>query len=170
MLKICLINFDYLEWLKMTVTKLRSIPNYLNISEKKEMILIYLSYISRRMEKPKEVKVLGKPLCSVTLWSHSFSHSLLLFEYLRTLKNFFPNSEEKILDDLFTREGQKVRTTVCVDHDHADDLGTRKHITGIMVMMNSTPIRRVSVRQKTIETSTIELAFCYGAHNQSIIP
>jgi hypothetical protein len=44
--------------------------------------------------------------------------------------------------------------TVYVDADHAHDLVTRRSITGILVMLNSTPIRWVSERQNTLETST----------------
>jgi hypothetical protein len=51
-------------------------------------------------------------------------------------------------------KGPKVRMTVCEDADHAHDLVTRRSITGILVMLNNTPIRWVSKRQKTVETST----------------
>jgi hypothetical protein len=48
--------------------------------------------------------------------------------------------------------------TVYVDVDHAHDLAhdivIRRSITGILVTLNNTPIRRVSKRQKTVETST----------------
>jgi hypothetical protein len=44
--------------------------------------------------------------------------------------------------------------TVYVDADHAHDLVTRIHITGILVMLNNTPIIWISKRQKTVETST----------------
>jgi hypothetical protein len=44
--------------------------------------------------------------------------------------------------------------TVYVDADHAHDLVTRRSITGILLMLNNTPIRWVSKRQKTLETST----------------
>ena len=43
--------------------------------------------------------------------------------------------------------------TVYVDADHAHDLVTRRSITGILVMLNNTPVRWVSKRQKTVETS-----------------
>jgi hypothetical protein len=43
--------------------------------------------------------------------------------------------------------------TVYVDADHAHDLVTRRSITGILVMLNNTPIRWISKRQKTVETS-----------------
>jgi hypothetical protein len=44
--------------------------------------------------------------------------------------------------------------TVYVDDDHAHDLVTRRSITGILVMLTNTPIRWISKRQKTVETST----------------
>jgi len=42
--------------------------------------------------------------------------------------------------------------TVYVDADHAHDLVTRR--SGILMMLNNTPIRWVSKRQKTVETLT----------------
>jgi hypothetical protein len=44
--------------------------------------------------------------------------------------------------------------TVYVDADHAHDLVTRRSITGILIMLNNTPIRRIFNCQKTVETST----------------
>jgi hypothetical protein len=44
--------------------------------------------------------------------------------------------------------------SVYVDADHVHDLVTRRSITGILVMINNTPIRWISKRQKTVETST----------------
>jgi hypothetical protein len=44
--------------------------------------------------------------------------------------------------------------TVYVDADHAHDLVTRRSIIGILMMLNKTPIRWVSKRQKTVETTT----------------
>jgi hypothetical protein len=52
------------------------------------------------------------------------------------------------------QKGPRVRMTVDVDDDHAHDLVTRISITGILVMLNNTPIRWISKRQKTVETST----------------
>jgi hypothetical protein len=48
----------------------------------------------------------------------------------------------------------RFRTIVYVDADHEHDLVTRRSITGILVMLNSMPIRWISKRQKTVETST----------------
>jgi hypothetical protein len=44
--------------------------------------------------------------------------------------------------------------TVYVDADHAHDLVTRRSITGILMMLNNTPIKWVSKRQKAVESST----------------
>jgi hypothetical protein len=43
--------------------------------------------------------------------------------------------------------------TVYVDADLAHDLFTRRAITGILVILNNTPIIWISKRQKTMETS-----------------
>jgi hypothetical protein len=43
---------------------------------------------------------------------------------------------------------------VYVDADHANDLVTRWPATGILVILNNTPIRWVSKPQKAVEIST----------------
>ena len=50
--------------------------------------------------------------------------------------------------------GNKVQFTCYVDADHARDQVTRRSVTGIVLLMNNTPIVWVSKRQKTVETST----------------
>jgi hypothetical protein len=67
---------------------------------------------------------------------------------------FYPGASEDIPKDLPPEKGPRVRMTVYVDADHAHDLVTRRSITGILVMLNNTPIRWISKRQKTVETST----------------
>jgi hypothetical protein len=46
---------------------------------------------------------------------------------------------------------------VYVDADHAQDLVTRRSITGILMTLKNTPIRLVSKSQKTVETSIYDL-------------
>jgi hypothetical protein len=41
-----------------------------------------------------------------------------------------------------------------VDADHARDQVTRRSVTGIVILLNNTPISWVSKRQKTVESST----------------
>jgi hypothetical protein len=49
----------------------------------------------------------------------------------------------------------KVQMTAYVDADHAHDLVARRSITGILMMLNNTPVRWESKRQKTVETSEV---------------
>jgi hypothetical protein len=67
---------------------------------------------------------------------------------------FYPYAGEEIPKDLPPEKGPRVRMTVYVDADHAHDLVTRRSITGILVMINNTPIGWIYKRQKTVETST----------------
>jgi hypothetical protein len=53
---------------------------------------------------------------------------------------FYPDSGEEIPKDISPEKGPRVRMTVYVDADHAHDLVTRRSITGILVMLNNTPI------------------------------
>ena len=48
----------------------------------------------------------------------------------------------------------KVRITVYKDADHAHDLVTRRSVSGILLFLNNTPVKWISQRQKTVETST----------------
>ena len=50
--------------------------------------------------------------------------------------------------------GPKVRITVYKDADHAHDLVTRRSVTGVLLFLNNTPVKWISKRQKTVETST----------------
>jgi hypothetical protein len=67
---------------------------------------------------------------------------------------FYPDASEEISKDLPPEKVPRFRMTVYVDADHAHDVITRRSITGILAMMNNTPIRWVSKRQKTVERST----------------
>jgi hypothetical protein len=82
-------------------------------------------------------------------------HSVYPIEDHSNWMEFYPDASEEIPKDLPPHEkGPRVRMTVYVDADHAHDLVTRISIIGILVMLNNTPIRWVSKRQKTLETST----------------
>jgi hypothetical protein len=67
---------------------------------------------------------------------------------------FYSDSGEEIPKDLPPEKGSRIKMTVYIDADHAHDLVTRRSITGILVMLNNTPIRWISKCQKTVETST----------------
>jgi hypothetical protein len=70
------------------------------------------------------------------------------------LDGILSRCSEEIPKDLHTEKEPRVRMTVYADADHANDLVTSRSITGILVMLNNSPIRWVSKRQKTVETST----------------
>jgi hypothetical protein len=63
---------------------------------------------------------------------------------------FYPVAGEEIPKHLPPEKGPRVRMTIYVDADHGNDLVTRIPITGILVILNNTPIRWISKRQKTV--------------------
>jgi hypothetical protein len=66
---------------------------------------------------------------------------------------FYPDAWGEIPKDFPPEKGPRVRVTIYVDVI-AHALVTRRSITGILVMLNNTPIRWISKkRQKTVETS-----------------
>jgi hypothetical protein len=81
-------------------------------------------------------------------------HSVYPVEDHSNWMEFYPDASEDIPKDLPPENVPRVRMTVYVDADHAHDLVTRRSITGILVMLNNTPIRWIFKRQKTVETST----------------
>ena len=83
-------------------------------------------------------------------------HSIFSIQYHQNWKDFYPEAQEEIPNDLPSPKGPKVRMTVYVDVDYAHDLVTIRSITGILVNLNNTPVQWVSKCQKTIETSTYE--------------
>ena len=67
---------------------------------------------------------------------------------------FYPDAEEDIPRDMLDPLGEEARITVFVDADHARDKVTRRSVTGIILLLNNTPLVWISKRQKTVETST----------------
>jgi len=51
-------------------------------------------------------------------------------------------------------KGNPATTTCYVDADHAHDLVTRRSVTGALFFVNHMPVKWISKRQKTVETST----------------
>ena len=71
-----------------------------------------------------------------------------------TWKEFYPDAEEDLPDKMPEAKGAEARITVYVDADHAHDQVTRRSVTGIILFVNGTPVKWISKRQKTVETST----------------
>ena len=51
-------------------------------------------------------------------------------------------------------KGKPVKITVYLDTDHANDVVTRRSVTGVTLFINNTPVKWISKCQKTVEMST----------------
>ena len=67
---------------------------------------------------------------------------------------FYPNATENLLKDKPMSKGELCTLTCYVDADHARDMVTRRSVTGILILLNNTPISWYSKRQKTVESAT----------------
>jgi len=67
---------------------------------------------------------------------------------------FYQGVEEEIPLDMPPPKGKPVTLTTYVDADHASCTETRRSVTGVLLLINNTPIRWYSKRQNTVETST----------------
>jgi len=67
---------------------------------------------------------------------------------------FYQDTSEDVPLDMPEPKGGMMRLTCYVDADHARDKVTRRSVTGIILMVNNTPVTWISKRQKTVETST----------------
>jgi len=66
----------------------------------------------------------------------------------------YPNAAEELLPDMLTPMGKPAQITCYVDANHAHDKITHRSVTGILLFINGTPIKWISKRQKTVESST----------------
>ena len=71
-------------------------------------------------------------------------------------REFYPEAEEHIPDkrEIPDPVGPMIRMTIYKDADHAHEIVTRRSVTGILLFINNTPVKFVTKRQKTVETST----------------
>jgi hypothetical protein len=81
-------------------------------------------------------------------------HSIYSVEDHSNRVGFYPDAGEEISKDLLPEKGLRFRMTVYIDSVHSHDLITRRSITGILFILNNRPIRWISKRLKTVETST----------------
>jgi hypothetical protein len=85
-------------------------------------------------------------------------HNLtILYTLLKIIQigwNSFQMLVKRFQRGLPPEKGPTVKMTVYVDTEHGHDLVLRILIPGILFMLNNTPIRWISKRQKTVETST----------------
>jgi hypothetical protein len=69
------------------------------------------------------------------------NHSIYPTEDYPNFKEFYPDSEKEIRNQLPKTKRTKIRMTIYVDADYAHDLETSKFIKVILSMLNSTPTR-----------------------------
>jgi hypothetical protein len=73
---------------------------------------------------------------------------------------FNPDSGEEIPKDLPSEKGPRVRMTIHVDAYQAHDLVTIRSITGIVVILNNTPIRWIFNHQKLVRHQLMDQDWC----------
>jgi hypothetical protein len=76
-------------------------------------------------------------------------HSIYPFEDHSNWVELYPDAGNEIPRDLPPEKGQELMT-IYIDADHGHDLVTRRYITGILVLQNKRPIRRICKRQKAV--------------------
>src|SRR5687767_15647101 len=67
---------------------------------------------------------------------------------------FYPDAVENVLSDRPKPMGKLCTITTYVDADHARDQVTRRSVSGIVTLLNNTPVSWLSKRQKMVESST----------------
>ena len=67
---------------------------------------------------------------------------------------FYPDAVENVPPDRPEPRGEVCTITCYVDADHARDKLTRRSVTGILMLLNNTPVSWSSKHQKTVESST----------------
>ena len=67
---------------------------------------------------------------------------------------FYPDVTEDVPEKMPQPHGNLATITCYVDADHARDQVTRRSVTGVVLLVNNTPLAWMSKRQKTVETST----------------
>ena len=126
-----------------------------------------INTLSRYMAKPREghlkalMRVFGYlekfPTGRIVIDSKYYDRSKYNLGAKEAWKELYPDAEEDLPNKMPEPKGKEFKITVFVDADHARDKVTRRSVTGILVLLNNTPIKYFCKRQRTVETST------YGA-------
>ena len=79
----------------------------------------------------------------------------LEFQPLHDWVEIFPNAYEDVPPNAPSqKKGERFQITCYVDADHARNTVTQRSVTGILLLLNNTPLVWISRRQRTVETST----------------
>ena len=88
------------------------------------------------------------------------------FNNLNELENdwsqLYPGAKEELPDDMLKPKGRPVRIIFYFDSNYAYDLLDRKSMSGIILFLNSTPVKWYSKRQGTVESSTYSAELVTG--------
>ena len=88
----------------------------------------------------------------------------IFFEPLQEFKANFKDQSQyatKELDPAFLEpKGQPPMTTIFFNSNHAHDTATRRSITGVLVIVGSTPVSWMSKHQGTVATLTYRTELC----------
>ena len=73
------------------------------------------------------------------------------------MKKIYPYAKELLPNqsEILHEKGPPVRITVFKDSDHAHDIVTMIFVTGILLLIDNMPVKLISKRQKTVETSNL---------------
>ena len=75
-------------------------------------------------------------------------------ESKNTWTDLYPDANEELPPNMPEPKGKEVQITVYKDADGASDVVTRRSVTGILVLVNSFPVKYYCKRQNTVESST----------------
>lgn len=79
----------------------------------------------------------------------------LEFQPLCDWVKIFPDAYEEVPPNASTqKDGKRFQITCYVNADHARNTVTWRSVTGILLLINNTPVTWISRRQRTVETST----------------
>jgi hypothetical protein len=94
------------------------------------------------------------PKGSILIDHGHFDHSTHTHTRSDNWQEFYPDAEEEFPPDQPEPFGVKARISIYVDADHAHNMVSRGSVTGIILFVNKTPVKWISKRQKTVESST----------------
>jgi hypothetical protein len=90
----------------------------------------------------------------ITIDTTYSNHFFIPLKIIPTRSTSIQILQKKYPSDIIKSPRPKVQMTIYMDEDHVHDLVIRSSIIGIIFMLNNTPIRWISKRQKTVENST----------------
>jgi hypothetical protein len=83
-----------------------------------------------------------------------------LIEFEADFEDQYKDVYEEIDPAFPEPKGEPLVTSIFFDSDHAHDTKTRRSITGVLVVVGSTPVSWLSEHQGAVETSTYSAEFC----------